>query len=343
MIRPTRWRRIRRSLGTVIGVSTLTAGVVVPANEVAAQNVNTAAIFLMQPAGARTVGHGEAAVADTLLGTEAMWWNAAGMARTRKREIGVHYGQGIFFSTTALLAATFPSKALGTIGAGYFLQSYEDTPALNGEGSQTGVNSSKYHVLSAAYATPIGNRFSAGLTAKYVMIRIICNGICDPAINPQSVGNAPAVDFGAQYSVAQFPIVFGASLRNIGSKLRTKDAPQADPLPRIVQFGARSRLPIEALKKSDASLDVMAEVLTSPVYSSPSFRFGADLSYKDTYTLRAGYKALSAIDGTERGLTAGVGLKYNSVQLDIARRFDESTANLGASTAPTFISLRFVF
>ena len=58
--------------------------------------------------------------------------------------------------------------------------------------------------------------------------------------------------------------------------------------------------------------------------------------------MRAGYKSLSEEDGAERGLTAGVGFKYNSLQLDIARRFD-ATGAISESTAPTYVSLRFVF
>ena len=309
-----------------------------------AQNVNNAAIFLLQPVGARTVGHGETAVADTLLGTEGLWWNPAGMARNRKREFAVHHTQGVFFSTTDLLAVTIPSRALGTIGAGYFLQQYENTPATNGEGAETGVNTNKYHVLNAGYATPVGKRLSAGVTAKLILIRFLCNGICDATINPQFIGNATAFDVGAQYTLpTRLPVTLGASLRNVGSKLRARDREQADPLPKIIQVGARASLPFAGLAKRSTTLEVMTDVVQSDAYASPSIRFGADLSYKGNYTVRAGYKALSASDGTEKGLTAGFGFRYNSIQLDIARRFDETTANLGSTSPPTYISLRFVF
>jgi hypothetical protein len=276
-----------------------------------------------------------------MLGTEAMWWNPAGMARSRKREVSVHHGQA-FFASTTLLSMTAPSKALGTIAAGYFVQSYDDTPATLEDGIPIGTYQSRYHVVKAAYATPMGKNFSAGLTAKYIMIRIVCNGCIDKSQDYR--GNAFAFDFGTQYKLpTKFPFTVGASVRNIGSKLRAKDEAQADPLPRIFQVGGRTRLPIEALARRETSLDLMSDVVVSPNgYSAPSMRIGADFSYRENYTIRAGYKSLSSADGQERGLTAGVGFKYNSLQLDLATRFDNSS-NVSEAAAPTFVSLRFVF
>jgi len=339
LLPPRRWRRPNQvSLRTAL--VTALALVLLAATNIAAQASNSAALFLMQPVGARAVGHGESAVADTLLSTEGIWWNPAGMARNRKREVSVHHGQA-FGATTDLLSVTVPSRALGTIGVGYFLLAYPDGPAIDENGNPNGVLSSRYHVLTAAYGTPMGKRFSAGLTAKFIMIRFICSGCLDRS--GDVVGNAGAVDFGAQYILpTRLPVTIGASVRNIGPSLRGKDAEQADPLPRIVQVGARTRLPIAALSQRETALELMSDVVVSTAYTSPSLRFGADLSYRENYTLRAGYKSLSNDDGLERGLTAGVGFKYNSLQLDIARRFD-STGNISESTAPTFVSLRFVF
>ena len=110
----------------------------------------------------------------------------------------------------------------------------------------------------------------------------------------------------------------------------------------VVQVGVQAQMPLAALAKNVATLDLRADVFTSPAYTSPSYRVGADLSYKDQYTIRAGYKHVGPNDGVEGGLTAGVGLKYNSVQFDIARRFD-SSSGLGESGAPTFVSLRYVW
>jgi len=312
--------------------------------EAAAQKDNFTAGFLVQPIGARSVGHGEAGVADTTLGTEGLWWNPAGMARMRKREFGVHHAQ-TFQGNTDFLGVAYPSKALGTIAASVFLVNLGDQERTDSVGNTIGQLTNRYYVLSAGYATPVGRRFSAGLTAKRVLVRFLCSGCLQSDLNVNTIGSANALDLGAQYILSfKSPIVIGASVRNIGQDLQTKDAAQADPLPRVIQVGVQGQVPLAVLKKNMATLDVRADVFTSPAYVTPSIRVGADLSYKDLYTIRAGYKHIGPNDGTEGGLTAGVGLKYNSVQFDLARRFD-ATANsgLGESGAPTYISLRYVW
>lgn len=305
-----------------------------------AQAKNFAAGFLLQPVGARSVGHGEAASGDTTLGTEALWWNPAAMARMRKREFAVHHAQ-TFLATTDMLGIAYPSKALGTIAASAVLVDYGDTPATDSVGNEIGLSSNKFWVLSAGYASPVGKRFSAGITAKRIMLRFICSGCLTTQEN--RIGNTYALDVGAQYILpTKTPVVLGASLRNVGSDLQAKDAAQADPLPQVLQVGLQSKLPIAALAKNMTTLDVRGDLLISPAYNSPSIRVGADLAYKDQYALRVGYKRLGANDGVEGGLTAGVGLKAGPVQFDIARRFD-SSSSLGESTAPTYFSLRYMW
>lgn len=300
-----------------------------------------AAPVLLQPTDARVVGHGEAAVGDTTLGTGAMWWNPAGMARMRKREFAVHYWQN-FLSNNLMLAYAVPSKALGTIGVYAYVVDYGTQGVTFGDDpTVVGSLTNRNYVLSASYASPVGKRFSFGLTAKNVRVRIVCNGCL--ADTPDIIGNTSAVDFGAQYILpTKLPFTFGASVRNLGPRLQYKDAAQADPLPRVVQAGVQTKLPIAGLEKNKTVLEMMGDVLLSPAYKSPSIRVGADLTYQDLYTLRAGYKQLSAVDGGESGLTVGLGLKYNSLRVDLARRFD-SSSGIGEAGAPTYVSLRFVF
>ncbi|MGV3708186.1 MAG: PorV/PorQ family protein [Gemmatimonas sp.] len=306
-----------------------------------AQKDNYAPLFLLQPAGARTVGHGEAATADTAMGTEGLWWNPASMARMRKREFAIHHAQAFSPQSGDILSFAYPSKALGTVAASFMLVNYGDGLRTDSVGNTTGDLTNRYYVLSAGYATPIGSRFSFGITGKRIMMRFLCSGECGNY--PNRIGNTSALDFGAQFRApVKFPLVFGASVRNLGPNLQAKDEAQADPIPRVIQVGAQAQVPIEALAKNDAALDVRGDVLTSPALNSPSFRAGADLTYKGLYAIRVGYKRMGALDGLEGGLTAGFGLRYNSMQLDVARRFD-SSANLGESSSPTYVTLRFVF
>lgn len=307
-------------------------------NSAHAQVNEFAAPFLLQPLGAVAVGRGETTVADSTLGTESMWWNPAGLARMRKREFAVHYSQTLF-SNNLTLAYASPSSALGTIAVLGHMVDYGDIPTTEGSGAETGISTNRYYVLIASYATPVGKRLSFGLSAKNIRKSFVqCSG-CES----NQTGNTSAIDIGAQYILpAKFPVSLGASVRNLGPKLQTKDELQADPLPRVIQAGVQAKLPIAALETNKTVLQVMSDVFLSPAYTSPSIRFGGDLTYHELYSLRAGYKYLSATDGNEGGFTVGVGLKYNSLQVNLARRFD-SSPNSGEVGAPTYVSLRFVF
>lgn len=296
---------------------------------------------LIQGLGARSVGQGEAGVADSTLSTEAMWWNPSGLARMRKGELAVHFWQN-FIANNLMVAYAAPSKKLGTFGASADVIDYGTTGVTGtNDPGVIGVNTNRKYILTASYASPVGQRLSFGLSVKNVRVRLICSD-CDQSVT-NVVSNTTALDFGTQYVLpVSLPLTLGASVRNFGPRLRSKDAEQADPLPPVVQLGAHTTLPIKALKENNTSLSVLSDVLISPIYQSPSVRVGANLVYRELYSLRVGYKYLSKADGTEGGLTAGLGLKYNSLEVDLARRFD-SSSGIGEAGAPTFVALRFKF
>jgi hypothetical protein len=307
-----------------------------PAN---AQSRNVGAPFLLLPVGAESAGQGEATVADTALGTESLWWNAAGLGRMRKREIAVHYSATVAANSYMIVGA-FPSKVLGTLAAAVYDVNLGDQQATDEFGNPTGTSTNHYYMLAASYASPIGRNFSAGVTAKYVALRFLCSG-CDVAV-PQLSGHTAAFDFGAQYIVPiTLPVTLGLSVRNLGQPLQVKDEQQADPLPRIVQAGAHVTLPIDALKKNEASLEAMGDVFVSPAYARAAANLGLGFTYKKQLILRGGYKSSNGNEGSKGTFTAGLGIRQRGITFDLAREFDSASSGFGQP--PTFVSLRFLF
>ncbi|MEP6765766.1 MAG: PorV/PorQ family protein [Gemmatimonadaceae bacterium] len=300
-----------------------------------AQNVNPGALFLLLPLGARTVALGEAVVADTSLGTEALWWNPAALARLQKREVAIHHSQ-TFAGNSDLLVFAYPSKRLGTLTAGVdIFDGGGDQAVTDSVGTFLGNASNRNFVFMASYATPIGKRLSVGLTGKVVVYKVACS-VC--ALPTPSTN---AIDIGAQYVLSwRLPITIGASARNLGQPFQVKDAEQADPLPRLIQVGARVQIPIAVLDSNDTAFDVSADVFSSPAYSGPGLRLGASLTYSHDYALRVGYKTAAGDNDNQNGFSIGFGFTKGSFGLDFARRFD-STSQLG--TSPTYVSLRVLF
>lgn len=312
------------------------AALLLAAQPVVAQS--NGGLFLLAPFGGRAVGQGDAVVADTSLGTEGIWWNAASLARLAKRELAVHYSKTVF-ATNTMIAFAAPSRVLGTLAAAYHLVDYGDQPATPASGGDvsTGTISNKNHMLALSYATPVGSRFSAGLSYKLVLLRFNqCSGLCGNSAGV--TGSTQALDLGAQYRVATaVPFTVGLAFRNLGPALQAKDKDQADPLPRVIQGGVKMRLPIQSLKEGGATLDVSVDVLSSPALVGQTAAVGFVLGYRQQLFLRGGYKLQS---GEAGGPSLGLGLEREKFGFDVSRRFD-GLAQLG--TPPTYISLHAKF
>lgn len=294
-------------------------------------------LFLLVPFGARAVGQGEAVVADTTLGTEGMWWNAAALSRLPKREVAIHHSQTVI-ATSDMLTYAMPSKVLGTLAASAYLVNYGDQQATDGQtGTPVGTITNRNYQLALSYATPLGKRFNAGLTYKFIMLRFQCSGVCGAI--PVISGSTSALDLGAQYTLpTTMPITIGAAVRNLGPALQVKDAEQADPLPRVVQVGARARIPVKSLDEAKATLDVSADLLTASALGGSAGALGVSLGYKEQAFLRGGYKLQR---GQGAGPSVGFGFQRGGFGVDIARRFDALSSQLGEP--PTYVSLRARF
>lgn len=307
----------------------------VAASPLAAQS---GGLFLLVPFGARAVSQGQAVVADSALGSEGIWWNAASLARMPEKEVAVHHSQTVI-ATSDMLTVVVPSRVLGTIGAAAYLVNYGDQPVTDGPGGITlGNITNRSYLLALAYATPVGKRFNAGLTYKFVMLRFQCSGSCGNV--PVLSGSTSALDLGVQYRLpGTLPVTAGIALRNMGPALQVRDREQADALPRLVQAGLRARLPVRQLTDAGASLHVMTDVIKADALAGLVVGLGAELGFQDQFFLRAGY--LRQPTSGSSGPSIGVGINRGSLGLEIARRFDELSAQLGDT--PTYVALRVRF
>ena len=295
-------------------------------------------LFLMLPMGARAVGQGEAAVADSLLGTEGLWWNPAGAARGGKREITVHHSKTLS-ATSDMIAFMIPSRLIGTGSGAFYLVNYGDLPVTgpDGSGTQLGTVSTHNYLAALSYASAVGSRFSAGLTYKFLMLRFACSGLCGET--PVISGSTSAVDVGGQYRLpAPIPVVIGASIRNLGPPMQVKDNPQADPLPRVLQLGGRARIPMDFLTRYESSLDVMLDYKAAAVFDGAAGSVGAVLGYREQFFLRTGY---NREPGGGSGPSLGFGATRGDVSVDLGMRFDEFSSQTGE--IPTYVSVRVRF
>lgn len=294
------------------------------------------ALFLLVPVGARAVGMGQAVTAEED-GSEAVWWNPAGLARLEKREAAIHHHRGIGYTADAV-SLIVPSASLGVIGLSAHLFNFgADVKATDQTGNEGGDILTRAFVYAASYATPIGGRVNAGINYKIAQFRVECTGPCPP--NAFSVATSTALDFGLQYDADWLvPLTVAAAVRNVGPRFQVNDRAQSDGLPARLQIGALYRVTQIQRYVKDSELHVTGDVLGEIQISRPSTHLGADLIWKKRLHARTGWVFdASALAGP----SIGVGLTAGTLVLDIGQLLRGIAAD--GQTPPTYLSLRYLF
>lgn len=324
----------RRCLLRALAAGTLALGAARP---LSAQGTATeGALFLLLPIGARAVGGGQAIVADEP-GSEAVWWNPAAIARSSRAEAAIHHSQTIISNGDAL-TVVIPSSLLGVVAVGAAVVDFGRQEVTDSLGT-VGAVLPRNLVYAVTYATPVGRRFSAGLSYKVVQLRVDCTGGC--AGVPTVSASSSALDAGAQADLAGIaPVTVGLALRNAGPRLQVKDTDQADPLPTLLQAGVSYNVPNAERLARDVAIRVNADVLANLRSSGRSYRVGSTLAYRDRAFLRGGY-VLARDEGEGDGPAYGIGLASGNIVFDIARVV--RGLSVDSDKPPTYISLRYLF
>ena len=292
-------------------------------------------LFLLVPVGARSVGVGQAVVASQL-GSEAVWWNPAGLARSEKREAAIHHSQNIL-ATGDALTLLIPSSLLGVAALSIDIFDYGNIERTRGPNGASGQILPRNIVYAATYGTPIGAHVNAGITYKVVQFRVDCTGDCGDI--PTVSSSTTAVDAGLQYDLGDFaPMTFGAAIRNLGLRFQVNDEDQADPLPTRLQVGVLYRMLSVGGGERSMDLHLSGDLVNQVALETPSARIGADMIVQKTVHLRAGY-GFEHSEGS--GASIGLGISAGNLVVDLARVFEGFSS--GAGQAPTYLSLRYLF
>jgi hypothetical protein len=286
------------------------------------------------PVGARGIGAAQANVVRGI-GSEAIWWNPALVARG-SREVALNIAQqpsgAIVADVTAGLLWPVPHVGAFALTARYLNEGQPTSTNTQGEviGSfvYTGI------IVAGTFAAPFGNRFAAGLTLKFLQISTPCTGSCDlPDVPPRTA----ALDVGVQYFLTKDSVLaVGASALSFGLPLQVNDSPQADRLPRRVDVGIAVAPKFSQLPK-EVQVHAELDMLKAMIGGGPGYLIGGEVSWLDQYAARAGYQRNGPAGS---GPTFGLGFARGKLHLDFAQVLTETTAESGK---PTFLSLRYIF
>ncbi len=294
----------------------------------------TSAEFLQIGVGARATALGGAFVAAAN-DAGALYWNPAGLSHIGRGEAIATHSEWLADVNFDYLGVSIPGGTLGTFGVSLTMLNVPEM-LVRTEDRQEGTGET-FDAADMAIGLSLGravtDRFSVGLTAKFIQQRIW-----------HSTATGFAVDLGTQFRTDFFGgLTIGAVLYNFGTDMRLNGRDLrtfVDPDPR--QLGNNDRVPVNyELDSWSLPLNFQIGVSTHaintrmhrllvavdalhPSSDYESVNAGIEYGYQDRFFLRGGYRSLF-LEDAEGGLSGGVGVHQpmfygGEIRLDYAYR-----------------------
>jgi len=277
----------------------------------------SAAAFLQIGVGARAMAMGNA---GTTLARDAtaLYWNPAGVASlTSQAAVTFDHTDWLVDTKLDYVGMAFRVPGVGALGLSVLaFDAVDEQPVrtiLQPEGTGEFYSASDM-MMGLTYATALTNRFSAGITGKYIRETLW-----------NESARAFAVDLGILYQTKLDGFTLAASILNFGGNMRLegRDLRRAfddDPknfsnnqlnvsldtdqfsIPLTFRFGFGYETKI-----TDYHRITLAADLTNPSDNNESVNLGLEYTFGNTLSLRGGYAALFERDRVS-GLSFGVGV-----------------------------------
>lgn len=252
----------------------------------------TGAIFLALGVGARAEGMGGAGVA---LADDAnsVQINMGGMVQIPNRQISVMHNEYLLDLKQEYIS--YVSRAGDrAMGGSLIYMDYGTQLGYTVSNTPTGVFRPNSYAATLAYAQKLTDELSFGGGLKYITEKIA-----------DAKGSAWAVDAGVLYLPKKSPFRYGASLQNLGTRIKLGTT--GDPLPLTLRAGMAYQLPKRPL--------TLAGDLYIIRHNSPEYHMGAEYIIANMVALRVGY---NSADDLDKGYTFGIGVSHMSYALDYA-------------------------
>lgn len=269
----------------------------------------------------------------------ALYWNVAGIANFQNNEVTISHINWIASTSLDFAGLAIPLGDFGTIGASLTSLTMGDEKVRTvdmPEGTGEYYSSSDI-AIGVSYSRSLTERFSIGITGKYIQETIW-----------HMSSNAVAFDFGTLFKTDLIGgLTIGASLSNFGTKMKlsgidTRTYYSVAPN----QLGTNSQIPY-VIDLNSWDLPLLFRIgLSTNVINNDNFRWtiaadalhpndnyesmnvGSELAYDDFLYARIGYQSLFLKDG-EGGLTFGFGVTSKMLFSNNPIRFDYAYRNFG--------------
>ncbi len=310
--------------------------------------VTTAVPFLRISPDARAGGMGDVGIATTPDANSSFWNLAKTPYATSRSGIGVTYtpwlkdiAQDVYLATLGGYHQVDEESAISASIRYFNLGQIQFTDY---SGSLTNIGRPREFSFDLGYSRKVSDKVSVGVALRYINSSL-ANGAVSPGGITYKAGNALAADLSLYHSGLNDEgegLNYGISITNLGTKIGyTNDAKSKDFIPANLGVGVSYTWVLDETSKFSLAADVnkllvpavptntddevqdsanLADYRSSSVFNSWFKSFsnkavtvsgGAEYTYNDQFSLRAGYFYEGKNQGGRRYFTAGVGLKYN--------------------------------
>jgi Type IX secretion system protein PorV len=347
-------------------------------SNLSAQRINvltTAVPFLRISPDARAGGMGDAGLA-TSPDASSIFWNLAKIpfAKTKSaagftytpwlRDLSVN---DVFLGTVSGYHQLDEQQAISA-SLRYFSLGKITFTDING--TELFQGNPREFAFDAGYSRKLSDKIGLGVALRYIHSNLVGNApISGQSYKP---GNAVAGDISFYYnglSEAGSGWSFGAAATNLGSKISyTSDAQTKDFIPANLGVGTAYTKQIDETNKITFTVDLNKLLVPTPPDSGASlidvnnyrnksvasswvsslgdgedfkeitYSLGAEYTYNEQFTLRAGYFYEDKTKGNRKYFTVGAGLKYNVFGLNLSYLVPSGA---GVNRNPLSNTLRF--
>jgi Type IX secretion system protein PorV len=338
--------------------------------------VTTAVPMLRISPDARATGMGEAGIATSADAYSNFWNLGKTPFATKQGSVGVTYTpwlsdlnlKDVYIASLAGYYKLDDMQAL-SLGLRYF--SLGDIQFTDNSGNSIGSKRPREFAIEGGYSRKLGKKSGLGVGLRYISSDLATGPFNGVTYKKGSTvaGDLHFFHTGAKENGEGFN--YGVTLSNLGGKISyTDDNAQRDFIPANLGLGSAYTKVFDADSKLTFALDINKLLVPTPdtgavaaadyrktgvvsswgkgLFSAPgggsekikefTASIGAEYTYKDQFSFRAGYFYESPEKGNRRYLTVGAGLKYSSLGLNIAYI---APSGSGISRNPLSNTIRF--
>lgn len=252
-------------------------------------------IILKEAVGARAQGMGEmfVGVADD---ATALYWNPGGLSDAKGIQGSATYVAGLAETAYQQVMFSYALEKMGTIGLGVNMLQGGKVELEAAGGGYEEVESQSDLVVNAGYGMKLNESLGLGIGVK----------VLNSTLVEEYTAMAVGVDIGGKVAVNP-NLSVGVALQNVGTEITYDE--EGDPLPLTVRVGGAYGVEVAAKHAVTLGADVV-----KANDADAAVHVGGEYWYDGMLAVRVGYKAGYELES----LTAGIGVRYDKLQLDYA-------------------------